>query len=338
LAYLDIGDLCFFSTTKTIPNSIFKNKKFNDVRLYYVILSGVRTSLLGSHPGDYTTDEPAAKVQRIDVDFRREADNGLWGSPAVGARQSGRFSIQSQSRYADEERDAMFVRERLARNLDDARPNVSSLLDLDVSRTSASTRWGSAGDRTGSGQSQMVGSLGDVTGSNYDQLNQGRASYGRDDVRSLLGRPIIDRDPYDLMEPTSSSSALRSEGVMRQRGGDWNDARGGGSIGGGVNAGEPDASYSWNRPMARGEACALGNTAATLQSSSPVFGGRNQWSRGEREEDLRGAGGSIAASRWQNAGITQPNSRQRDDSPKRDESTDQTDTVNLLLNLSQLLA
>ena len=181
-----------------------------------------------------------------------------------------------------------------------AQRQVPSILDWNSGRQAAANEPSSYG---GGGGYQRSG------GYDHDERFQ-QSSYGS--AQPLMGPPSRD-NPYDNQHPPRLGASVSSE---------WNDNQGGG---GGA---------AWQRPP-------MGARSDLMHDTAPAYQQHQQWS-GAGDSSHGGRVGlpapsSAATPSWDSAGGM---SRPGNDSPLigGDQSSDQTDTVSLLLNLSQLLA
>jgi len=213
-----------------------------------------------------------------------------------------------------------------------------SFLDVEMIRSDPASNWR---EDCAANQSQIHGRGELALVSDYqramstydrsDQMNSRLNSFDLDDL-SLRGqssdRGLYDRESAVSIHSRDSAMSLHNQGMMRERS-EWNQL----GVFGKADSIPSDASYAWNMANSHNEARAI-NTSSVRASSPPFV--RSQWSRGDHEEVLRNAGSSVESRRRLGAGA--PDVRKRSDSPLQGDSSDQTDTVSLLLNLSQLLA
>lgn len=264
--------------------------------------------MLGSGPSNYADDEPSAKLSRLDND------------------DTLRSAVQSL--FQNDDDSFSVARERLSRTIDDSRPSS-------VVNNAARPSWLSNNNASATAplQQQMHARRDDYQQQvvpDYCRLDQPTNQYGREKVRPLLNC----LDERSLFSGNEASTARRSEGLhlrqQQQQSDDWNDmaVRGG-----------SEGTLSWFRENTSDRSHVGGGNSATGRSTSPLFG-RNQWSI-ERQENVRGT----SSRSWQQSGMARPmsDSRQHIDTQQttpvgQSSESDQTDTVSLLLNLSQLLA
>ena len=337
--------------------------------------SVARSGILGSCPGD--DDEPPSKISRA-AHHQRDSEDLYWAAPDPVARFNSDISQQAKEKYdllvarerltqkIEEERSKTgsllgveMNRSGVAQNRIEDRASMQprSLLDMEISRSGGPPNrnvdrlniksrvqpksvldiemnrpiadWRDSRVTTTQPQSHGRDYQRAVAPYDHnDQMNNRLSSFDLDDVRSHISH-ASDRGPFDRNE---SPASLFNQGLPRERERlEWNKP----GMFNEVDNVASDTSHAWNVANSRNDARAI-SSSLSVRSSSSMYD-RSQWSLGERQEDLDlRSVGSAESRKWQGAGL--PDAQKHNDSPLRNEPSDQTDTVSLLLNLSQLLA